>query len=123
MEWKIDDSKPIYIQLIEQMQLRIIAGIYPIGEKLPSVREMAAEAEVNPNTVQRALSSLEQTGLIYTRRAVGRFVTEDTDLIEEVKTDFARNQVSNFFYNMNRIGFTNEESIKIAEKINRENKS
>ena len=70
MEWKILDNRPIWAQLQEQLTLRIIAGTYPLGSRLPSVRELAAEAGVNPNTMQRALSSLEGSGLVDN----GRFI-------------------------------------------------
>lgn len=123
MEWELDDSRPIYLQLIEQMEFRIISGVYNIGQKLPSVRDMAEEAAVNPNTMQRALSELERTGLIYTRRAVGRFITEDVELIKEIKEKFAIEQVNKFFSNMKKIGFDNLKSIEIAEKVNKEMKS
>lgn len=123
MEWELDDSRPIYLQIVEQLEFRIISGAYEIGEKLPSVRDMADEASVNPNTMQRALSELERTGLIYTRRAVGRFITEDTDLIKEIKEEFAKRQVDIFFSNMNKIGFDNAESIEFAEKVDKERES
>ena len=123
MEWELDDSRPIYLQIVEQLEFRIISGAYEIGEKLPSVRDMADEASVNPNTMQRALSELERTGLIYTRRAVGRFITEDTDLIKEIKEEFAKMQVDVFFSNMNKIGFDNAESIEFAEKVDKERES
>lgn len=79
-------------QLIEQIKLRIISGFYRPGERLPSVRDMAAEAAVNPNTMQRALSELERDGLLYTQRTSGRFITEDTGLIEAAKKPSHRNR-------------------------------
>ena len=66
MTWELKNDRPIYAQLIEQIKLRIISGFYRPGERLPSVRDMAAEAAVNPNTMQRALSELERDGLLYT---------------------------------------------------------
>ena len=78
MSWSFNGSSPIYIQLVNKIKLDILSGKYEAGEKLRSVREMAAEASVNPNTMLKALSELESTGLIYTRRTVGRFITEDT---------------------------------------------
>ena len=80
MEWIIDSDRPVYKQLIEQIELRIVSGLFAPGDKLPSVREMAAEASVNPNTMQKALSELERTGLVYAQRTGGRFITEDQKL-------------------------------------------
>ena len=77
MEWDIRNDQPIYTQLIQQVTLAILSGTFPCGGRLPPVREMAAEAGVNPNTMQRALAELERTGLVYTQRTAGRFVTED----------------------------------------------
>ena len=87
MEWSFHSNQPIYTQLIEQLTLAILSGEYPTGGKLPAVRELAAEAGVNPNTMQRALAQLEQTGLLYTRRTSGRFVTEDETVIQEAKAE------------------------------------
>ena len=93
MAWALDSGRPIYAQIIERVQLAIITGHYKPGEKLPSVRELASEAAVNPNTMQKALSELEQSGLLYTQRTSGRFITEDTDLIHRMKNCLATMQV------------------------------
>ena len=77
MGWKIDDGRPIWTQLKEQMIKRIVSGTYSSGEKLPSVRDLAGEAGVNPNTMQKALAELERMGLVYSQRTSGRFVTDD----------------------------------------------
>ena len=97
MTWELKNDRPIYAQLIEQIKLRIISGFYRPGERLPSVRDMAAEAAVNPNTMQRALSELERDGLLYTQRTSGRFITEDTGLIEAAKKALAQEQIDAFF--------------------------
>ena len=76
MAWSFENGRPIYTQLLEQIEQRIISGEYSAGEKLPSVRELAAEAAVNPNTMQRAMAKLEQRGLVVTNRTAGRTVTE-----------------------------------------------
>lgn len=81
MEWKLNDDRPIWLQLAEQMTRRIITGVYPPGSKLPPVREPAAEAGVNPNTMQRALAQLEQDGLAKADRTAGRLVTQDTAIL------------------------------------------
>ena len=96
MAWALDSGRPIYAQIIERVQLDIITGHYKPGEKLPSVRELASEAAVNPNTMQKALSELEQSGLLYTQRTSGRFITEDTDRIHRMKNSLATMQVREF---------------------------
>ena len=80
MGWTLDKNRPIYLQLVETLQSRIVSGAYPPGAKIDSVRDLAAEAAVNPNTMQRALAELEQSGLLRAERTAGRFVTEDKTL-------------------------------------------
>ena len=81
MEWYFRNDQPIYTQLTQQITLAILSGSIPSGGRLPTVRELAAEAGVNPNTVQRALAELEGTGLLHTQRTAGRFVTEGVTLV------------------------------------------
>lgn len=89
MPWELKSDRPIYSQLMEQIKLMIVSGIFPAGSKLPPVRELAADASVNPNTMQRALSQLENEGLLYTQRTSGRFVTEDVQKITSIKNSIA----------------------------------
>ena len=89
MPWNLDSSRPIYLQIIERVQMDIITGRYQPGDKLPSVRDLAQEAAVNPNTMQKALSELERSGLIYSQRTSGRFITEDKELIHQMKKGLA----------------------------------
>src|SRR5690554_5377774 len=90
MSWELKPDRPIYAQLIEQLELRICSGIYPLGSKLPSVRDLAQEASVNPNTMQRALAKLEENNLIYTHRTSGKFVTEDIVMVHQTKRRLAQ---------------------------------
>ena len=115
MAWNLDGNRPIYIQLIEEMQLRIVTGIYPPGEKIPSVRELAAEASVNPNTMQKAFSELERSGLIITQRTSGRMVTEDVTLISNVKNLMADDVIAACLSNMNHLGYQNEDTLSLLE--------
>ena len=85
MSWTLDNDRPIYLQLMERIQRDIIAGVYQPGDKLPSVRDLALEAAVNPNTMQKALSELERSGLVYSQRTSGRFITEDTEMLTQMK--------------------------------------
>ena len=117
MEWKLDDSRPIWIQLQEQLTRKILSGWYHEGEKLPSVRELASEAGVNPNTMQRALTELERSGLIYSQRTSGRFVTEDEELIKQMKESIGQEKILTFFREMEQLGYEAEEIIELIHKI------
>jgi DNA-binding transcriptional regulator YhcF (GntR family) len=115
MVWQLDTDRPIYAQLIEQISLRILTGEYPTGSRLPSVRDIAAEAAVNPNTMQRALAELERDGLVYSVRTSGRFITEDQEKIAEMKDKMAREIIKGFLSKMNGLGYDNEEAVRIMQ--------
>lgn len=117
MQWNIDSERPVYIQLIEQIQAGIISGHFNLGDKLPSVRDLAAEAGVNPNTMQRALAELEQTGLVYTNRTSGRYITSDIEIIKKLKEQSAKNIVLDFIEKMKQIGYKEEEFLESVTKI------
>ena len=116
MNWSFETDRPIYLQLKEQLLLMIVSGKYPVGAKLPAVRDLAAEASVNPNTLQKALSELERDGLVYTQRTSGRFVTEDEKMITQAKTDLAFEQIEMFLKKMAGIGYSREETLSLIEK-------
>lgn len=122
MSWTFNDDRPIYLQLMEQIQLKIICGTYKAGEKLPSVRDIASEASVNPNTMQKALTELERTGLVFSKRTSGRFITEDTAMIKNIRNDLAKDQINTFFENMKKIGYTKDEIIELVKNISEEMK-
>ncbi len=115
MKWEIDSSRPVYIQLIEQIQAGIISGQFKPGDKLPSVRDLAAAAAVNPNTMQKALSELERTELIYTNRTSGRFITSDETLIEKLKRVSANELAQDFLSRMKQLGYEPEETLEIVK--------
>ncbi|MBD7912151.1 MULTISPECIES: GntR family transcriptional regulator [Clostridium] len=120
MAWEFNNSAPIYQQLMEQIKLNIISEVYSVGEKLPSVRDMASEAAVNPNTMQKALTELEKTGLVYSQRTAGRFITEDREMIKNAQTNLAKEQIEKFLLSMKNIGFTEKETISMIEKVAKE---
>ena len=121
MPWNLDSSRPIYLQIIERVQMDVITGRYQPGDKLPSVRYLAQEAAVNPNTMQKALSELERSGLIYSQRTSGRFITEDKELIHQMKKELAAAEVSAFVAHMKQLGITPEEIRQLlAETIEEE---
>lgn len=116
MSWNLSSDRPIYIQVLEILKLRIVTEIYPSGGQLPAVRELAVEAGVNPNTMQKALSELERGGLVYSVRTSGRFVSDNKELIKSVKRDMAQNAAGDFLRSMKSLGITKEEIIKIIEE-------
>ena len=105
MEWKFRNDLPIYSQLVEKIKLGILSGALPPGAKLMPVRELAAEAGVNPNTMQRAMQELEREELVFTQRTAGRFVTEDTSVIEKIKKELADSKLRSFLAEMAELGY------------------
>ncbi|MCI8582645.1 MAG: GntR family transcriptional regulator [Dorea sp.] len=109
MTWVLDNNMPIYLQLMGRIQRDIISGRYGPGDKLPSVRELAVEAAVNPNTMQKAMSELERSGLVYSQRTSGRFITEDEELLKELKKEQAARYLEEFIESMHNLGLKNDE--------------
>ena len=122
MSWTFKSDQPIYSQIVERIQIRIVKGTYPPGSRLPSVRELALEAGVNPNTVQRAYADLEQNGFLRTERTNGKFVTDDGDMLRRLRTALSRGYIEELFQKMTELGFTREEIIEAVEAERGENK-
>lgn len=120
MEWKIDNNKPVYIQLVEQLKVKIISGEIELDSKLDSVRSLAAEAMVNPNTMQKALAELEREGFVYSKRTSGRFVTDNKELIENERKNLVKDNVKKTLDTLINLGYTNEEILNLVEEILRE---
>ena len=118
MNWQFSNSAPIYTQLIGQIRAGIVSGALAPGERLPSVRDLAMEAGVNPNTVQRAFSELEREGLIYTQRATGKYVTENADEIKSARQALAKTQVAEFLSNMQSLGYSVGDVIVLLQSFN-----
>jgi DNA-binding transcriptional regulator YhcF (GntR family) len=115
MEWQFHSEAPIYTQLVAQIKLRIVTGVYLPGQRLPAVRDLALEAGVNPNTMQRALQELEREQLVFSQRTSGRFVTEDVTMIEEAKNSLAQAQLQVFLREMKALGYSMEQIKKLLE--------
>lgn len=122
MGWRINNDRSIYLQLVEQISNRIATGFYLPGGRLPSVRELAAEAEVNPNTMQKALAELERQELLFSQRTAGRFVTEDTGRILKMKKQAARGAVDVFLKQMENLGLSETEIIELIREAREEKK-
>lgn len=120
MVWQFKADRPIYTQLVEQIELRIVSGEYSPGSRLPSVRDLAAEASVSPNTMQKALAELEQSGLLYSQRTSGRYVTEDEKMILKAKNMIALEEIKDFLQKMSTLGFNSQETISLIGKIVKE---
>ena len=122
MEWQIDNNKPVYIQLVEQLKMKIISGEIELDSKLYSVRNLAAEAMVNPNTMQKALAELERQGFVYSKRTSGRFVTDDKALIDRERKNLVKDSVKASLETLINLGYTDEEIMRLIEEILKEGK-
>lgn len=117
MGFTFDNERPIYVQLVEQIRLKIISGEYKMNEKLPSVRDFASNAKANSNTVQRALTRLEEEGLIYTESTSGKFVTNDEKIINDIKNNIINDKVRTLISDMESLEIKKEEIIKYFKNM------
>ena len=122
MEWKLDDSRPIWPQLKEQLIIAIVAGEYNMGGSFPTVRELAEDAGVNRNTMQRALSELEHDGFVTTNRTAGRTVTTDEGLVTRMKESIAKKSIEKFIKEMAAIGYSADDVVKMIKERGEEHK-
>ena len=116
MDKKLQENMPIYVQIMNRVREAVAAGELKPGERVASVREMASDFEVNPNTMQRALNELEREGLLVSERTAGRFVTEDKVLISRLRSEMAVDTVDAFRKEMAALGFSDEEMIEFFRK-------
>lgn len=116
MEWQIAAGRPVYIQLVEQLERAVVTGVYPPGERVPAVRDLAAQAQVNPNTMQRALAEMESRGLFVTQRTTGRTVTSDTALIAKTRQALAASLAQDFLAQAKALGLTREEILALLQQ-------
>lgn len=121
MTWEFTDDIPIYLQIMNQIKEKIAAGILKPGEKIPSVRELALSAEVNPNTMQKALSELEREGVLYSQRTAGRFVSDSEKGVEGLQEQMAKEQIIRFAQAMKKLGYQPEETLRMLERYVNEN--
>lgn len=117
MAWEFNNNEPIYRQLLDQLKLRIISGVIETGSKLDSVRDLAQEAGVNPNTMQRALAELEREELVFSQRTSGRFVTEDKELIKKIRNEYAQEKVKELTTSLLQLGYTRQELIELISSF------
>lgn len=116
MKWSFSGDAPIYTQLMDQLKAGIVSGSFPAGGRLPPVRELASEAGVNPNTMQRSLAELEREGLVVSQRTAGRFVTEDETIIEHTKEQLARRHITAFYEAMEALGYSRDRALALLSR-------
>ena len=116
MNWKFSGDRPVYQQIMENIRGAVLGGELPPGGRVPSVRELAMQAQVNPNTMQRALTELERDGLVYSQRTSGRYVTEDQTAITEARHALAADRVRSFLTDMERLGFEKEDLLSLLRQ-------
>ena len=116
MEWNFKNGIPIYTQIVDEMTMRIASGGYAPGDKLPSVRDLAMDAGVNPNTMQRALAELERRGLVYSERTSGRFVTKDESILKELHGKLAEKYFEELTEKLRKLGMEGSEIKASVEK-------
>lgn len=117
---KFESNLPIYVQIVDYIKRQIIKKELKEGDKLPSVRDIATELKVNPNTIQRSYQELERENLVFTQRGMGTFVTEDSNILNELKRNMATNMVNDFVENMKEIGFNIDEMIDLIKLNDKE---
>ncbi len=116
MTWEFDNNKPIYLQLLDIFKFKIISGELPAGSKLSSVRDMAEEAGVNPNTMQKALAELERENLVYSQRTSGRFVTDDEEKIKSMREEVANIEIKSLSEILIKLGYEKNELVAVITK-------
>ena len=117
MSWKLDKNRPVCPQITEQICVKIASGEFVAGEKLPSVREVAVAAGVNPNTVQKSFEQLEQSGVIYSVRGSGNFVSEDVSIAKQSATEIITNKTANYIEEMQNLGVGKADILKYIEEL------
>ena len=123
MAWKFTNDAPIYLQIMDEIKLRIAQGRLKPGDKVPAVRDLAIKAGVNPNTMQKALSELEREGVLYSQRTAGRFVAEQSDAETNLKISISTKHIENYVNGMRELGFDNNEIINAVKRhLNEEEK-
>ena len=115
MQWNFSEQRPIYAQIIEQIKHAVVSGELCAGSRMPPVRELAGEAGVNPNTMQRALLELERMGLVHAQRTSGRFITENMDMIEQMKAEIANDKVNEFLHSLEQLGYTRSQTVELIK--------
>lgn len=116
MAWSFNSDKAVYLQIAERIKRMVLSGEYGAGSQIPTVRQLALEAAVNPNTVQHAFSELENEGIIISKGTLGRFVTENAEVIELSRRELAKSLAKEFLKSVNELSFSNADAIEILKE-------
>lgn len=117
MDWNITAGRPVYVQLVEQLEQALVAGVFPPGSRMPPVRELAADAGVNPNTMQRALQELEARGLLQAQRTAGRIVTAESGDLDALRRKRAVQLAQECLTQLRGLGLTEQEIRQLLEEV------
>ena len=120
MAWSFTSDRAVYLQIAERIKKSVLSGVYPPGGQIPSVRQLALEAAVNPNTVQKAFTELEDQGIILSRGTQGRIVTEDTETIEGCRMEMAQQYVLAFLKDIGQLGISGEQALSMIKEADNE---
>jgi DNA-binding transcriptional regulator YhcF (GntR family) len=110
MQWKFAGGQPVYLQIMAQLKTAVLAGEFPSGGRIPPVRELAFQAQVNPNTMQRALVELEQEGLLESRGTLGRFVTDDPTILDAMRDAALESVIRSCASQFKAVGLTMQQA-------------
>ncbi|WP_138752860.1 GntR family transcriptional regulator [Paenibacillus sinopodophylli] len=116
MTIEFDNNLPIYLQIMNYIKKEIITGKLKAGDKIPAVRELASELQINPNTIQRTFQELEREQIVETKRGLGRYVTSEESKIMEIKKEMASDLLGRFIHGMQELGFANHDIVNIVSK-------
>ena len=118
MHWVFTPDAPIYLQVVRQLEQMIASGMLAPGDRLLSVRDFASQANVNPNTMQKALTELENRGIVYSKRTSGRFITDDPERISKLREELAEKEITAFLGAMKRLGYSESETARLISEKN-----
>ncbi len=116
MKWEFKNGIPIYLQIIDQIKRQIVSGELAPGSRIPAVRDLAKEAGVNPNTMQRALTQLEQEGLLYTQRTSGRFVTQEEEIMKQTRMQLSDEYIAELFKHLQQLGLSRDDIVEAVSE-------
>lgn len=114
MGWHFDDDKPVYNQIVNKILTDVVTGVYKPNDRLPSVREFALDAGVNPNTMQKSLVALESTGVVFARTTSGRFVTDNVELIEKTRKELMEKDIRTFIERSEKYGMSRQQAADVV---------
>lgn len=118
MAWRFSADRPVYIQIADRIRKSVLSGEYQAGEQIPTVRQLALEAAVNPNTVQHAFTELESEGIIIAKGTLGRFVTDDQQVVQAVREEMARQLAKDFVEQMGQLSITAQQAVELIREVN-----